>query len=101
MMTRYASDSGTRGVPATAAPQDGLGEHVASLDQRAVAPGSGRVTVRPARSEAASPPLDREARRRIGRNLRLLYADVLNQPLPDRFTALLDSLSSSDTREDS
>ncbi|WP_244473650.1 MULTISPECIES: NepR family anti-sigma factor [unclassified Methylobacterium] len=38
--------------------------------------------------------MGREARRRIGRNLRLLYGDVLHQPLPDRFTALLDSLSS-------
>ena len=33
-----------------------------------------------------------EARRRIGRNLRLLYAEVLNQPLPDRFDALLADL---------
>ena len=37
--------------------------------------------------------LDREARRRIGRNLRLLYADILDMPLPDRFGALLADLS--------
>ncbi|KQP93325.1 hypothetical protein ASF60_15460 [Methylobacterium sp. Leaf113] len=34
-----------------------------------------------------------EARRRIGRNLRLLYAEVLQQPLPDRFDALLADLA--------
>ncbi|MCK2054834.1 hypothetical protein J7U37_11875 [Methylobacterium sp. 37f] len=40
-----------------------------------------------------------EARRRIGRNLRLLYAEVLQQPLPDRFDALLADLATrSNTR---
>ncbi|KQP76999.1 hypothetical protein ASF41_04440 [Methylobacterium sp. Leaf111] len=38
-----------------------------------------------------------EARRRIGRNLRLLYAEVLNQPLPDRFDALLADLAARST----
>ncbi|MGU3361259.1 NepR family anti-sigma factor [Methylobacterium sp. M6A4_1b] len=38
-----------------------------------------------------------EARRRIGRNLRLLYAEVLNQPLPGRFDALLADLAASNT----
>jgi hypothetical protein len=37
--------------------------------------------------------LTREARRRIGRNLRLLYEEVLTQPLPDRFAALLADLA--------
>lgn len=45
----------------------------------------------PARDDQAGIPL--EARRRIGRNLRLLYAEVLNQPLPDRFDALLSELA--------
>ena len=45
----------------------------------------------PAGSEPVGIPL--EARRRIGRNLRLLYAEVLNQPLPDRFDALLTELA--------
>lgn len=40
-----------------------------------------------------------EARRRIGRNLRFLYAEVLQQPLPDRFDALLADLATrSNTR---
>ncbi len=38
------------------------------------------------------PGLEEVARRRLGRNLRLLYAGVLNQPLPERFTRLLDEL---------
>lgn len=99
-MTRYARDSGLQGISATTGPQDGPGERTASHDPRKAA-GADRAAASP-RAGQASPPLDRESRRRIGRNLRLLYADVLNQPLPDRFTALLDSLSSpSDSREDS
>lgn len=35
----------------------------------------------------------REARLRIGRNLRLLYAEVLDEPLPDRFGTLLADLA--------
>ena len=37
-----------------------------------------------------------EARRRIGRDLRLLYAGVLNQPLPERLTRLVDELAAQD-----
>ncbi|WP_196805455.1 NepR family anti-sigma factor [Methylobacterium sp. 77] len=37
--------------------------------------------------------MDRETRRRIGRNLRILYGNVLDLPLPDRFEALLAELS--------
>ncbi|CAA2100512.1 hypothetical protein MBUL_00707 [Methylobacterium bullatum] len=37
--------------------------------------------------------MNTETRRRIGRNLRILYGDVLNLPLPDRFEALLTELS--------
>lgn len=38
-------------------------------------------------------PIDGEARHRIGRNLKLLYADVLTQPMPERFEALLADLA--------
>lgn len=86
-MTRQVSDSGLHVVPATEAPQDRAGERVVRFTPRVVAP--------PPAPDETAPPLDREARRRIGRNLRLLYADILDQPLPDRFTALLDTLSSS------
>ncbi len=44
------------------------------------------------RGRDGEPGMTVEARRRIGRNLRLLYAEVLNQPLPDRFDALLADL---------
>lgn len=37
-----------------------------------------------------------EAQRRIGRDLRLLYAGVLNQPLPERLTRLVDELAAQD-----
>lgn len=37
--------------------------------------------------------IDDESRRRLGQNLRLFYASVLEQPLPERFTRLLDDLS--------
>lgn len=40
------------------------------------------------------------ARRRIGQNLRLLYASVLSQPLPERFTRLLDELSATPPTQD-
>lgn len=45
--------------------------------------------------EPGAPPagIDSEARRRIGRNLRTLYAGVLDLPLPDRFESLLAELS--------
>lgn len=37
--------------------------------------------------------MDTESRRRIGRNLRILYGNVLDLPLPDRFETLLAELS--------
>ncbi|GJD96868.1 NepR family anti-sigma factor [Methylobacterium iners] len=40
-----------------------------------------------------SAPLTAETRARLGRNLRLLYAPVLEQPLPERFSRLLDTLA--------
>ncbi|MEA1835208.1 NepR family anti-sigma factor [Methylobacterium durans] len=39
--------------------------------------------------------LDPAARRRIGQNLRALYAEVLSQPLPERFETLLADLAAS------
>lgn len=37
--------------------------------------------------------IETEVRQRIGRNLRLLYADLLSEPLPERFTNLLIDLA--------
>ncbi|HEX8416148.1 MAG TPA: NepR family anti-sigma factor [Methylobacterium sp.] len=54
----------------------------------------------PATGSAECPgPLDAETRRRIGRNLRLLYAPVLAEPVPERFAALVAALSSPAERE--
>lgn len=36
--------------------------------------------------------LPRDIQNRIGRRLRSLYGDVLEEPVPDHFRALLDSL---------
>ena len=41
--------------------------------------------------------IEEAARRRLGHNLRLLYASVLAQPLPERFTRLLDELAAQNT----
>ncbi|WP_292507694.1 NepR family anti-sigma factor [Methylobacterium sp.] len=42
---------------------------------------------------AAAKPMPEEARRRIGRNLRMLYSEILTEPLPERFETLLADLS--------
>ncbi|WP_336491650.1 NepR family anti-sigma factor [Methylobacterium nigriterrae] len=44
--------------------------------------------------------LDPETRRRIGRSLRILYADLLAQPLPARFEALLADLAAKSKPEE-
>ncbi|MBE7201441.1 MAG: hypothetical protein INR70_27065 [Parafilimonas terrae] len=47
---------------------------------------------------APRPPIDGAARDRIGRGLRLHYAEVLALPIPDRLRTLLDDLAAcSDT----
>ena len=52
-----------------------------------------KAVARPAAGGART-GMDTESRRRIGRNLRILYGDVLDLPLPDRFEILLAELSS-------
>ncbi|KAA2237222.1 NepR family anti-sigma factor [Salinarimonas soli] len=41
---------------------------------------------------AANPKLDRPTQGRIGDQLRAMYDDLLNQPVPDRFADLLSRL---------
>ena len=45
---------------------------------------------------SAAPRLDRTAQTRIGDKLRSMYADLVQQPVPDRFTELLSQLQESD-----
>ena len=45
--------------------------------------------------------LEPAARRRIGQTLRVLYADVLAQPLPVRFETLLADLAAQQKSEES
>jgi hypothetical protein len=42
------------------------------------------------------PPLPQEAQDRIGRHLRRVYGDLLAEPMPDRFTKLLEDLAKSE-----
>ncbi|WP_204262787.1 NepR family anti-sigma factor [Methylobacterium sp. BTF04] len=54
---------------------------------------SGRSVAKAREVESGRAGIDAESRRRIGRNLRVLYGDVMNQPMPARFEALLADLS--------
>ena len=45
---------------------------------------------------SAAPRLDRTAQTRIGDKLRSMYADLVQQPVPDRFTELLSQLQEPD-----
>lgn len=47
-------------------------------------------------SDTSGPHLSPEARETIGLCLRRAYGDLLNRPLPDRFTRLLCDLASSE-----
>lgn len=58
-----------------------------------VRPGPPLVLVSETPIPAETKPMGgEEARRRIGRNLRLLYAEILTEPLPERFETLLADL---------
>ena len=67
---------------------DGAAEKAEAGDPVAASPS---LPARPAR--ARSRPIDAAARDRIGRGLRLHYAGVLAQPIPDRLRTLLDDLT--------
>ena len=56
-------------------------------------PGLGVAQVGMDRSGMDRAGMDTESRRRIGRNLRILYGNVLDLPLPDRFETLLAELA--------
>lgn len=47
-----------------------------------------------------SPPLPPEARDVIGEKLRGLYGSLVAEPLPDRFTRLLDELAAKESKAD-
>ena len=52
-------------------------------------------------SPASEPGLDRNVQARIGDNLRAMYDDLLQQPVPDRFKDLLGQLDRRDGEEQS
>jgi hypothetical protein len=45
---------------------------------------------------AAAPPLPTEAHGRIGRQLRKVYGEMLAEPMPDKFSKLLEELAKSE-----
>lgn len=80
--------------------QDNSVQAVRIAPDGAEPPPSGAFVPRVVSSRPRSPcegamhaPIDGEARHRIGRNLKLLYADILTQPMPERFEALLADLA--------
>jgi hypothetical protein len=46
------------------------------------------------------PKLDRGTQSRIGDQLRAMYTDLMDQPVPDRFKSLLDQLEKRDQRKE-
>ncbi|SCC80433.1 hypothetical protein GA0071312_1490 [Saliniramus fredricksonii] len=49
-------------------------------------------------AEQHKPQLDRPTQTRIGDQLRSMYAELMDQPVPDRFRALLDQLDDPENR---
>ena len=46
-----------------------------------------------------SPALPLEAQGRIGKQLRRVYSDILSEPMPDKFSKLLEDLAKSEKPE--
>lgn len=70
------------------------GGEASSAEAEAMAgPGPGVAQVGMDRWGMDRAGMDTESRRRIGRNLRILYGNVLDLPLPDRFETLLAELA--------
>lgn len=51
----------------------------------------------PSDDDRATPPLDPKLQAHIGRQLRQLYDEMVSEPVPDRFRALLDQLGAKET----
>jgi hypothetical protein len=77
-------------------------------DQKPLREGDGLAPVGEASSQLAgdggkqkvSPPLPPEARDVIGEKLRGLYGSLVAEPLPARFTRLLDELAAKESKGD-
>ena len=58
---------------------------------RPISPGASSNAKRPSGSKGGQ-GLDSQLQTLIGEQLRLFYADLLNEPVPERFVALVDRL---------
>lgn len=61
-------------------------------------PGAGAHSPQRPRGQPRRPRLDPSAQTQLGRSLRLYYASLTAQPLPARFTRLVEQLSDTSTR---
>jgi hypothetical protein len=95
-LSRVAPMTASHGVAETSATMP-VARPVAAAPEVARPSASGGAPSPSPRGRDGEAGMTVEARRRIGRNLRLLYAEVLNQPLPDRFDALLADLAARST----
>ncbi len=59
---------------------------------------SARATGSDLNSGTEQPQLDRPTQTRIGDQLRSMYAELMDQPVPDRFRALLDQLDETESK---
>jgi hypothetical protein len=48
---------------------------------------------------SSEPTIDRASQERIGTQLRAMYDELMQQPVPDRFAELLGQLDKSDTKD--
>ena len=56
-------------------------------------------TVVPSTSGRGNAPIDPRIQTEIGKHLRAVYDDVINEPIPDKFMELLEKLERSTTRK--
>jgi len=73
----------------------------ATEDERALPDAAQAETAEPVVAPRMRPlrrPIDAAAQARIGRGLRLHYADVLALPVPDRLLTLLDALADTEAQ---
>ena len=68
-------------------------------DTIALAPDAVRARTPERRPRGGESRLDAETRRRIGRSLRVLYAGLLAQPIPERFEVLVAEFAARSEKE--
>ncbi|MGE0768888.1 MAG: NepR family anti-sigma factor [Hyphomicrobiaceae bacterium] len=73
----------------------GRQDHMQKKDKKGEGVGAAKADL----NEEAHVLLPREAQGRIGQHLRKVYGEILSEPLPDKFSQLLDSLAKTERSE--